>query len=129
MPGLPFRTRLTVASLTPACLATSASFPATPQFYGIPVQTLAAMGLGVGRRRRGAGVRRTAVRLVVAVAPGRQDPLPAALLGDEVHRVHELEVAREAHANVDCGAVDELAVPQPDRLASHVHDPCGERAG
>src|SRR5438876_9545132 len=100
MPGLPFRTRLTVASLTPACLPTSASFPATPQFYGIPVQTLAAIGLGVGRRRRRAGVRRAAARLVVAVAPGRRDPLPAALLGDELDGVPQLEGAREAHANV-----------------------------
>src|SRR5437868_12638616 len=33
MPGFPLRTRLTVASLTPACFATSASLPATPQDY------------------------------------------------------------------------------------------------
>src|SRR5579862_9902013 len=33
IPGRPLRTRLTVASLTPACLATSASLPATLQFY------------------------------------------------------------------------------------------------
>src|SRR6478752_1827384 len=37
-PGLPFRTRLTVASLTPACLATSASLPATAQDYGKRLQ-------------------------------------------------------------------------------------------
>src|SRR5579871_4258244 len=33
IPGRPLRTRLTVASLTPACLATSASFRAILQFY------------------------------------------------------------------------------------------------
>ena len=33
IPGFPFRTRLTVASLTPACFATSASLPAMPQVY------------------------------------------------------------------------------------------------
>src|SRR3954467_3451130 len=33
MPGFPLRTRLTVASLTPACLATSARFRATAQNY------------------------------------------------------------------------------------------------
>jgi hypothetical protein len=33
MPGFPFKTRLTVASLTPACFATSASLPGTLQFY------------------------------------------------------------------------------------------------
>src|SRR6478672_7627412 len=33
IPGFPFRTRLTVASLTPACLATSASLPTTLQDY------------------------------------------------------------------------------------------------
>src|SRR3954447_3413444 len=33
MPGFPFRTRLTVASETPACFATSASLPATLQDY------------------------------------------------------------------------------------------------
>src|ERR1700693_4609618 len=33
MPGLPLRTRLTVASLTPACFATSARFRATLQNY------------------------------------------------------------------------------------------------
>src|SRR5438067_13192870 len=33
IPGLPFSTRLTVASLTPACFATSASLPGTAQDY------------------------------------------------------------------------------------------------
>src|SRR6266550_3186610 len=41
IPGLPFRTRLTVASLTPACLATSASFPATLQLYDKSLQLFA----------------------------------------------------------------------------------------
>src|SRR3954464_2710014 len=40
MPGLSLRTRLTVASLTPACLATSARFPATRQVYGSTCRTL-----------------------------------------------------------------------------------------
>src|SRR5438552_2194727 len=40
MPGLPLRTRLTVASLTPACFATSASFRAMPQFYDKRLQSL-----------------------------------------------------------------------------------------
>src|SRR3978361_1092182 len=41
MPGCPFSTRLTVASLTPACLATSARFRATAQLYETRLQTLA----------------------------------------------------------------------------------------
>src|SRR5712692_3351138 len=50
IPGLPFRTRLTVASLTPACFATSASFPATLQLYDKTVQVpLPARGLQFGR--------------------------------------------------------------------------------
>src|SRR6266566_1770095 len=41
MPCLPLRTRLTVASLTPACLATSARFRATLQLYGQVAASLA----------------------------------------------------------------------------------------
>ena len=40
IPGLPLRTRLTVASLTPACFATSASLRATVQLYDKSVQIL-----------------------------------------------------------------------------------------
>src|SRR5258706_16441357 len=46
IPGLPLRTRLTVASLTPACFATSARLRATLQLYDNPLQSPA-----VGRRR------------------------------------------------------------------------------
>jgi hypothetical protein len=38
IPGLPFSTRLTVASLTPACLATSASLPAIVQLHDKTLQ-------------------------------------------------------------------------------------------
>src|SRR3954447_19756355 len=37
IPGLPLSTRLTVASLTPACLATSARWRGTPATIGRPV--------------------------------------------------------------------------------------------
>src|SRR5229473_1487315 len=40
IPGLPLRTRLTVASLTPACFATSASLRAIVQLYDKSVQIL-----------------------------------------------------------------------------------------
>src|SRR5207247_8244717 len=40
IPGLPLSTRLTVAWLTPACLATSARLRATLQLYDTPVQLL-----------------------------------------------------------------------------------------
>src|SRR5580692_3331232 len=43
IPGRPFRTRLTVASLTPACLATSASLRATLQFYDNSCKRLVAL--------------------------------------------------------------------------------------
>src|SRR5712671_2541207 len=54
IPGFPFRTRLTVASLTPACFATSASLPAMPQDYCKILQMRSAgqsLGPGVVRDR------------------------------------------------------------------------------
>src|SRR5882724_5858366 len=46
IPGLPLRTRLTVASLTPACFATSASLRATLQLYDKSVQILRRADVG-----------------------------------------------------------------------------------
>src|SRR6202163_1636142 len=43
IPGRPLRTRLTVASLTPACLATSARLRATLQFYDNSCKRLVAL--------------------------------------------------------------------------------------
>src|SRR6202035_5765284 len=43
IPGRPFRTRLTVASLTPACLATSESLRGTLQFYDNSCKRLSAL--------------------------------------------------------------------------------------
>src|SRR6476469_6666467 len=51
MPGLPFSTRLTVATLTLACLATSASFPGIPQAYVKSLQRFARSEPTVAKRR------------------------------------------------------------------------------
>src|SRR6188508_702175 len=48
IPGRPFRTRLTVASLTPACLAMSLSLPATLQDYGKLLQEFASAAKAAG---------------------------------------------------------------------------------
>ena len=40
------------------------------------------------------------------------------VLGDDVHRVRQLETAAEREADADRAAVDELPVPEPDRLAA-----------
>src|SRR5260370_9507367 len=72
IPGLPLRTRLTVASLTPACFATSASLRATLQLYDKSVQILrapdVASHLGVSRveqlRLRGRSLELRAVDLL-----------------------------------------------------------------
>src|SRR6478672_8356504 len=51
MPGLPFSTRLTVATLTLACLATSASFPGIAQAYVKSLQRFARSEPTVAKRR------------------------------------------------------------------------------
>src|SRR5205823_2910397 len=76
IPGRPFRTRLTVASLTPACLATSESLPGTLQAYVRSVQDCDSRQLcsALLQERRGRDVRLAAdpvdeERDLVDVAP------------------------------------------------------------
>src|SRR6266404_2294463 len=77
MPGLPLRTRLTVASLTPACFATSARFRATLQLYDSVLQVLPCPDrpthrAGDGRR----SIRSTSARLSgrpIEAWPGDQE--------------------------------------------------------
>ena len=75
-----------------------------------------------GRRRPArARVDRAAVRLVVAEAERRQDPLPAAVLRDEMNRVRDLERAGEGQAHRDRLRLDERPVADAERLLGHLH--------
>src|SRR4051812_6865070 len=90
MPGLSLSTRLTVASLTPACLATSARFPATLQVYGSACRDLqVSAGGSWDSCRHEVGMclhlRRKAVPCVLALAEigvARQGQHRAVLLRD-----------------------------------------------
>src|SRR3954447_2939175 len=90
MPGLSLSTRLTVASLTPACLATSARFPATLQVYGSACRDLQLSVLDswnpCGHERRMClHLRRKAVPSILSFAPvgvARQGQHRPVLLGN-----------------------------------------------
>src|SRR6478672_8282339 len=97
MPERPLRTRLTVASLTPACFAMSASFPATLQVYVDRLQEHDRAGRARprGSSARDASLRRVPVsagqpRAPVVLRESVVDLIPASFRPDE-HMSRRLE--------------------------------------